>query len=190
MNDLENLSEEGLEDKLWHLGLNSHNLPPAEIKNYITFLIKNNNRLSSKLILNSISYLMHSYFFCMEEEDKEKCIDLLTNISLQTLNNFGDIFDILGILYKKTPPAKRKTIFNYILNNSAFCLSSPSALISICNSFSYIFDELHVDEKYKLINKLEELMAKSSYPHLKDTFLFTLNLFKEDYPYENSTCNS
>lgn len=173
----ESLSE-NLEDTLWNIGLNSHNMSPQDIKKYINLL--KNTDIPPKTVLNGVSYLMHTYFFYMEDLEKKECIDLLLAIDTKNLVNFGDIFDILAILFKKAPNNKKGDIFKYILNNSNKCLSSSSALISICNSFSYIFNELSLEEKMQLIEKLKYLMECNTYNHLRETFEFTLSLFEKD----------
>lgn len=177
MIDLINPNYESIEDKLWYLGLNSHNLSSKDIKEYICLLKRID--VQPKTVLNGVSYLMHSYFFCMNDSEKQDCIDLLLAIDIENLENFGDIFDIIAILYKKAPKSRKQAIFQYILRNSNKCLSNPSALISICNSFSYIFDELSPNEKIQLIDKLRFLMNHNIYSHLQETFEFTLNLFEK-----------
>lgn len=180
MEDLTTLSSSELENKLWHLGLNSHNLSKKEIDSYISFIKKSQKKLKSATILNAISYILHTYFSCMNEKERYDCIRLLLSIEIKNLTNYGDIFDMLGILFKLAPEKIKKQILDYILDNSRKCLENPSALISVCNAFSYIFDELAVSDKNQVVNKLTEIISKNTHSHLQDTLLFTLALFKEE----------
>lgn len=186
INDLEQLSEDELENALWNLGLDSHNSSHDDIKSYLHFLEKNQIKLPPKIILDAVSYIMHTFFSKMTNEEKDYCLNILLGIDINRLTNFGDIFDILGILFKMASESMKPKILSYILTNVNLTLKNPSALISICNSFSYIYDELNSIEQFKIRDKMRFLIENNSYPHLSDTLLFTLNLFEEDVNNENN----
>lgn len=180
MTNLNLLSADELENTLWKIGLTSHTASSEDQKKYLDFLCENASELAPKTILNAVSYIMHTYFHCMQDEERGKCIRLILCADINKLQNFGDVFDMLGILYKKCPHNLKKEVVNYIAANAMKTLSNPSAIISICNCFSYIFDELEPADRKVVLKTLEQLISAQPYPYLNETLLFTKNLFEKE----------
>ena len=85
--------------------------------------------------------------------------------------------ELIGILYKGSPNESKTKLFNYVITNSMSCLNDPSSIISICNCFSYMFDEVTIMSKEIIIETLKSIRNKNTYVYIDDSILLTLEGF-------------
>lgn len=173
--DLYSIPIDSIEDALWEVGLNSHRISNDERICYINYLNSQREVLSSKILLTAVGYIMHTFFSAMSDLEREKYIELLINIESISPSVVGDIYDMIGILFKGCPMKIKNRLFQYILDKSLSCLSEPSAIISLCNCFTYIYDEVGTTEKEYIIEKLRTILSKNPYRFIDDSIEFTIN---------------
>lgn len=160
--------------------INSHLYSKKERLLYLEFLKKSDNSKENlKMFLSIIGNLLHTYFYCMDNFEKEILIRIICNLYIEDIQILGEFLELLGIIFKGAPRKLRKVIFEYISLNVNRCIISPSAIISSCNCLSYIYDELSKKDKAEIISILK-FLKKSKIDYIDNSIDLTLSIILED----------
>lgn len=181
MNELEGLDGAAFENALWVIGMNLHNEPDDKQRQYLEFIGSNHPRLGGKLFFRCLTNILHVFYANMTAANQQLYLELFLSIDPQTIDGIamGEILEILGILVKGCTPAQTLQVFHYVQTNAELCLKDPSALVSACNCFRYLYPEIPADSQKTILDMISNLKVKNSYRELDTTLNFTFHSLQE-----------
>lgn len=181
INELDGLNDIALENALWAIGMNLHNEAEDKQWQYLQYIRSNRQNLGGKLYFRCLTNILHVFYTNMSAMNKQLYLELLLAINPQTVDGIGigDVLEILGILVKGCTPDQALRLFCYVQNNAELCLGDPSALVSACNCFRYMYPEVSADLRRNILDMISNLKAKNPYRELDTTLGFTLHSLQE-----------
>lgn len=178
MSSIDFNSRSGIEDTLWMVGSDFHNLSRNQRWQVLTSISSNLNRLSDKDILDFVNYVMHSYFILMDDDEKKALIHLVLNRFGQEGYELDEGLELIALLIKGCPSDCRSKLVEIIINQTIRDDTNPCRIISYANAIRYVFDEIGVEEQRRLYASLQSIYQCTKYGFLKPTVLYSINNVK------------
>lgn len=163
------------EDILWENGMRSHLMSKQERIRYINELSSNDMKLGSRQKLNALAHLMHSYFYCMDNDEKDKYVQTFINIEISSPALCGELMEIIGILYKAASDLSKLALLKFIFNYYDICIEDATAIISFCNCVRYLYCEVNIAEQQRLLYVLREIESKNKFEYVNESIDLTIN---------------
>ena len=96
-------SRSTIENSLWEVGLNIHNLSHDQRLQVLECVSSNLNSLLDNDVLNFVSYVLHSYTIQMDDEEKRFLIRIILERFGQDSDKLGEGVELMAILVKGCP---------------------------------------------------------------------------------------
>lgn len=171
-------SRSTIENSLWEVGLNIHNLSHDQRLQVLECVSSNLNSLLDNDVLNFVSYVLHSYTIQMDDEEKRFLIRIILERFGQDSDKLGEGVELMAILVKGCPNDCHSKLVELIIKQSFNQDTNPSRIISYSNAVRYVFDEIDSEKQQFLYNSLLSILHKTRYDFLKPTIQYTLNNIK------------
>lgn len=178
MQKIDFTSRDNIEDSLWEIGLNFHNLSSSDRMFTLLNLKANKNRLMDSDIQNFAGYILHSYMIQMDDEEKRTLIDLLEDRFCQNINSHYEGLELLALLVKGCPTDYKQKLILSIVNHGSLENYTPSMIVSYTNAIRYIFDEADKVTQQSIYVSLHYLLDEIKFDFLKTTIQYTIDNIK------------
>lgn len=178
MKDLYIISPSEIENTLWEVGLNFHNLSMTQRKKILNEISSKSKKLLDHDILNFVSYVLHSYFIQMDDVEKKILIDMVVDRFGQTNKELGEGLELIAIMLKGCPNDYRFKLVKLIIKQRINEDTNPSEVISYTNAIRYVFDEISMEEQQMLYMSLLSIQQKTRYDYLRPSIQYTISNIK------------
>ena len=166
-------------NEMWYIGMRSHLATKEEREKYISSLIENKDKIDCKTYINELVYLMHTFFYSMEDCEKDRYAEAFLQKEYDSSFSSGEAFELLGIIFKGASSKARKKILAYIKENSKNCIYDASAIISLCNCIRCVYDEITEDEQKDMISMLNYIQDNNQFVFVNESIELTKTVMKE-----------
>lgn len=171
-------SRSEIENSLWRVGLNFHNLSHNQRMQVLNSISSRSCDLLDNDILNFVGYILHSYTIQMDNIEKKILIGIVEEKFSQKGDNLCEELEIIALLVKCSPADYKAKLVELITKQNFYGDTPPSRIISYTNAVRYIFDEIGIKEQKILYESLLSLLEKTPNVFLKPTIQYTINNIK------------
>jgi len=165
-------------NEIWHTGMRSHLTTKEERIELIETLIASIDSIDSKTYLNNLAYLLHAYFYCMDDYEKDKYIEAFLIKEYDGPFILGEVLELIGIVFKGAPRNAKSTIVTYVKSNATICICDASAIISLCNCIRCLYDEIPISEQKNMLLLLNDIKENNKFSFVNESIELTIATMK------------
>ena len=151
-------------------------------KDRMAFLqyLENTDFLSCSQKLRCASNMLYAYFAYMTENEKVTYLRVILALERgASIQNWGRIFELVGVLMKGAPEFMQDSLFNMVVRNLDNSISQdPSIVIYLCNCFRWVFWETSVSNRRTMLQLLNAIGEEQNMGIYTDSVVFTLETLK------------
>ena len=173
------LCDNNISDEMWHRGMASHLATKDERIEYIKSLTQEINKFDCRTYINNLAYLLHTFFYSMDEEEKKIYVKAFLIAKCNNSFAYGEILELIGILFKGATDDIKCEIFVYIKTNAYNCLDDASAIVALCNCFRCVNDDVTKSEQKELIAILEHIKDENKFGFVNETIELTVQVMED-----------